>query len=178
MNLKTYRFDALLYFCNFVIANFPSARVRLWFYRTVMKFDAAPNSQIFSGQWIDCRGGFSIGENSVINQRCRLDNRGGIKIGRNVSISPEVHLITADHDIQDKDFKGRQGQITIGNYVFIGSRATILPGINIGEGSVVAACACVTKDVPPYTVVGGVPGTIFGERTQVEYDLNYLRHFF
>ena len=64
-----------------------------------------------------------IGENSVINQRCRLDARGFITIGENVSISPEVHIITADHDIATDDIGGRTRPVTIGDFVFVGSRA-------------------------------------------------------
>jgi acetyltransferase-like isoleucine patch superfamily enzyme len=58
-------------------------------------------------RFFDCRGHLAIGENSVINQRCRLDARGGLIIGANVSISPEVHILSADHDVSSIDFSGR-----------------------------------------------------------------------
>ena len=154
MNLKAYKFDFILWLCNRLIAYVPSGRMRLFFYRRVMRFKFDPKANLLSGTWCDCLGNVSIGKNSVINQNCRLDNRGGLMIGENVSISPEVHLITADHDIQSEDFHGRKAQITINERVFIGSRATVLPGVTIHEGAVVAACACVTKDVPPHTIVG------------------------
>lgn len=178
MSLKSYRYDALVYFCNRVVAYFPSARVRHFFYRNAMKIDIAPGAFLMSGIWFDTRGNCSIGNNSVINQGCRLDNRGGIRIEGNVSISPEVHLITGDHDIESPFCSGRRAPITIRSLAFIGSRATILPGVTIGEGAVVAACACVTKDVEPYTLVGGVPAREIRKRNRnLDYETNYRRHF-
>ena len=178
MSLKAIRYDALMYFCNRVVANFPCARVRHFFYRSVMRIDIAPGAWLLSGIWFDTRGNCSIGKNSVINQGCRLDNRGGIRIEENVSISPEVHLITADHDVDSPKCAGRQAPITICKLAFIGSRATILPGVTIGEGAVVAACACVTKDVDPYTVVGGVPAREIRKRNRnLDYETFYRRHF-
>jgi maltose O-acetyltransferase len=177
--MKAYRFDALLYFCNIIVAVIPSARVRHVFYKRAMKINIAKSARILSGTWLDTRGNLIIGENTIINQRCRLDNRGGIEIGANVSISAEVHIITADHDIQHPMFIGRTAKVVIEDYVFIGSRATILPGITIGKGAVVAVGACVTKDVPPYTVVGGVPAKIFKTRNpNLDYQTYYGRHFF
>lgn len=131
-----------------------------------------------SGLWLDTLGNLSIGENSIINQQCRLDNRGGIEISENVSISPKVHIITADHDVQHPMCAGRKGKVVIHKHVFIGSRATILPGVTIGEGAVVAACACVTKDVPEYTIVAGVPATPIKDRNRdLRYKTHYARHF-
>ena len=178
MSLKAIRYDALMYFCNRVVANFPCARVRHFFYRSVMRIEIAPGAWLLSGIWFDTRGNCSIGKNSVINQGCRLDNRGGIRIEENVSISPEVHLITADHDVDSPKCAGRQAPITICKLAFIGSRATILPGVTIGEGAVVAACACVTKDVDPYTVVGGVPAREIRKRNRnLDYETFYRRRF-
>jgi acetyltransferase-like isoleucine patch superfamily enzyme len=176
---QSYRYDFLLFLCNRVVAILPSARFRRWFYRTIMHVKIEQGANLLSGQWLDCRGQMSIGENSVINQDCRLDARGGIKIGCNVSISPEVHLITADHDIDSPINLGRNREIIIANRVFIGTRAVILPGITIGEGAVVAACACVTKDVPPYSVVAGVPAKVLRQRSTIfTYTTQYDRHFF
>lgn len=178
MSLKALRYDALIYFCNRIVANFPAARLRHFFYRSVMRIDIAPGAWLLSGIWFDTRGNCAIGKNSVINQDCRLDNRGGIFIRENVSISPGVHLITADHDIDSPRCAGRQAPITIEKLVFIGSRATILPGVTIGEGAVVAAGACVTKDVDPYTVVGGVPAREIRTRNRnLDYETYYRRHF-
>ncbi|XMO71032.1 acyltransferase [Luteolibacter sp. AS25] len=144
-----------------------------------MKFSLAENVTFLSGTWFDCRGNLEIGKNTVVNQNCRLDNRGRIIIGSNVSISPEVHLITADHDMDSPEGDGRLSEIVIEDYVFIGSRATILPGIKIGKGAVIAACACVTKDVPEFTVVGGVPAKEIRKRNRsLTYESLYSPHCF
>jgi maltose O-acetyltransferase len=179
MNLKACGYDALLFLANIVVANFPSARARHLFYHRLMGIRIGPGARLMSGIWFDSKGNCSIGRNTVINPRCRLDTRGGLFIGENVSISPWVHLITADHDIDDQNFKGRLRPIRIGDRVFIGSRATVLPGVTIGEGAVVAACACVTRDVEPYSVVAGVPAREIRKRKKpLDYELHYERHFF
>jgi acetyltransferase-like isoleucine patch superfamily enzyme len=173
------RFDALLYICNLVVASFPSARLRKLFYQRVMQVEMAPGVFIHSGLWLDCRRQLVIGENSVINQRCRLDARGYITIGKNVSISPEVHIITADHDISTDDIGGRNRPVKIEDFVFIGSRAMILPGVTIGEGAVVAAGAVVTKSVGPRELVAGIPARKIGMRTSAfNYNTKVVRHFF
>jgi maltose O-acetyltransferase len=79
-------------------------------------------------------------------------------------------LWTNQHDPQDPDWGVKGGPIVIKDYVWVSSRASVLPGITIGEGAVVAAHAVVTKDVEPYTIVGGVPAKKIGERRR---DLRY-----
>ena len=173
------RFDALLYVCNRLVAYFPSGHVRLCFYRHVMRLDIAPGVRILSGLWLDCRGQCRIGPNTIINQNCRLDNRGGIEIGANVSVSPDVHILTADHDLSSPDFKGRELPVHIGDRSFIGSRAIILPGVTLSEGCGVGAGSVVTKDVERGAIVAGVPARVIGRRPDnLRYDTTYLRHFF
>jgi maltose O-acetyltransferase len=178
MNLRPAGFDALLYVCNHVVANLPSGRLRIAFYRVCMQIDCGPRVCILAGLWLDCRGLLSIGENSVINQRCRLDARGGLVIGANVSISPEVHILTADHDMQAPDLAGRTRPVLIEDQVFIGSRAIILPGVTIGKGAAVGAGAVVTKSVEPYAMVAGVPAKNIGTRPKdIQVCMSYSRHF-
>src|ERR1700733_12688646 len=105
------RFDALIYICNHVIANLPSVTLRMTFYRHCMRCEFGPDVRILAGFWLDCRNHLSIGENTIINQRCRLDARGGLVIGANVSISPEVHILSADHDVYATDLRGRRGRV-------------------------------------------------------------------
>lgn len=173
------RFDALLYLCNRVVAYLPSSRFRKLFYRSAMQIDIADNVKILSGLWLDCRGQCRIGEGTVINQDCRLDNRGGIEIGDHVSISPCVHILTADHDLSSSDFAGRELPVKIGSRSFIGSRAIILPGVTLGEGCGVGAGSVVTRDVEPGTIVAGVPAKVIGTRpANLDYLCSYTRHFF
>lgn len=175
------KLDILLYVCNRFVAKIPSHTLRLAFYRKVMKFEIGDSSYVFMDAWFDTNhvprmetGYFRLGSNSVINQHCRLDNRGGITIGSNVSISADTIILTADHDPQSPEFAGRSKPVVIKDRVFIGTRAMILPGVGIGEGAVVAAGSVVTRDVPAYTIVAGVPAAHIGERRR---DLNYRIHY-
>jgi maltose O-acetyltransferase len=170
--------EGLLYLTNHIVNHIPLHFIRLGFYRLFLKFDIGSDSAIFMETWFDTKDNFKIGNNSVINQKCRLDNRGGITIGENVSISAEVCILTADHDLQSYDFTGRTRPVNIEDYVFIGTRATILPGVTLGKGSAVAAGAVVTKSVPPFTIVAGVPAKPIGRRpTDLQYCISYLRLF-
>ena len=172
------RFDALLYICNRIIAELPSHTFRLAWYRRVMRFEIGERAFIFMGARFDCRGGFSLGHHSVINERCRLDNRGTLRIGSNVSISSEVCILTADHDPHSESFAGRNLPVEIGDHVFIGTRAMILPGCRIGQGAVVAAGSVVTKNVEAFTIVAGNPARPVGHRPQnLTYELDYARLF-
>lgn len=111
-----------------------------------------------------------VGCYTDINRMVTLDARGGLKIGNSVSISHGVMLITGSHDPNTKQFLARFYPIDIDDYVWIGCGAIVLQNVKIGKGAVVAAGAVVTKDVPPYAIVGGVPAKIIGERSK---DLDY-----
>ncbi len=168
--------DGRLYLANNIVAHIPFHFIRLTFYRNVMKASIGEGSSIFMGAWFDTPGGLVIGKNTTINQRCRLDTRGTLSIGDNVSISAEVCILTASHDIQSVGFDGMQEAVTIGDFAFIGTRALILPGVAIGKGAVVAAGSVVTRNVEPYTVVGGVPARAIGSRsTNLDYNARYRR---
>jgi len=167
-----------LYLCNEWVACLPSHNLRNLYYKKVMKLQFGQDSAVLMHCNFDCTGNFSMGSNSVINQKCRLDNRGGITIGRNVSISQEVLILTADHDPDASDFQSRTKSVQIADFVWIGTRATILPGVQIGQGAVIAAGAVVTKDVPPYAIVAGVPAkTIKTRNKDLNYALSYRRLF-
>lgn len=155
-----------IYCCNHFVSRIPSHRFRSWFYRKVMKFGFEKYVSVLLGCTFDCKSQIKVGEYSTINQRCRIDNRGTIEIGKHVSISAEVVLLSASHDIQSKTFKGVEKKVVIDDFVFIGTRAMILPGVRIGKGAVIAAGAVVSKDVEPYTIVGGIPAKVIGHRNE------------
>ena len=111
-----------------------------------------------------------MGEYCHINRGCLIDSRGGIRIGDNVSISHNVSLVTGSHDPRSKRFNYVLKPIEIADYAWLGIGCTVLQGVTIGRGAVVCAGAVVTKDVPAYTIVAGVPAKKIGERPK---DLDY-----
>lgn len=105
-----------------------------------------------------------IGEGTIIGQNAFLDGRDSLKIGKHVDIASDVLIYNSEHDINSDDFKPIHAPVEIGDYVFIGPRAIILPGVKIQKGAVVAAGAVVTKDIPEFAIAGGVPAKVIGER--------------
>jgi maltose O-acetyltransferase len=174
--LKGIAYEFLVYATNHVVAHIPSRRFRRAFYRKALDMKIGHGSAIHLGASIDTRHGFVMGDHSVINGNCRLDNRGGIAIGNNVSISRNVTILTADHDVRDRDFTGRNRGVTIGDYAFVGTGAIVLPGVSLGIGSVVAAGAVVTRSVEDYAIVGGNPARKIAERPRdLAYTISYDR---
>ena len=101
------------------------------------------------------------GKDVFINSGCHFQDQGGIIIEDGSFIGHNVVLATINHDLDPtNNRKNRYAPITIESHVWIGSNATILPGVTIGEWAAVAAGAVVIKDVLPYTVVGGVPARV------------------
>lgn len=114
--------------------------------------------RLFPPFYTDFGKNIHIGRDVFINSGCHFQDQGGITIGDGAMLGHNVVLATINHDLDPaQDRKNHYAPITIGAHVWVGSNATILPGVTIGEWSVVAAGAVVTRDVPPYTVVGGVP---------------------
>ncbi|HDR9505218.1 transferase [Burkholderia cepacia] len=106
--------------------------------------------------------GMKIGRNVFVNQNCTFYDLGGLEIGDDVMIGPNVSLITSGHPVEPsrrRDFVVAK-PIAIERNVWIGAGATIIGGVTVGEHSVVAAGAVVTRDVPPNTLVGGNPATV------------------
>jgi len=107
----------------------------------------------------------TIGNNTSVNKKVLLDGRGGeLIIGNSVDIAQEVNVWTLQHDYNSSEYTAIGKSVIIDDYVWIASRATILPGVHIGRGAVVATCAVVTKDVPPLAIVAGIPAKIIGWR--------------
>lgn len=107
-----------------------------------------------------------IGNKTHINRRCFIDARGGLIVKDNVSISHNVTLCSAGHDCQSSDFKYIAAPIVIEDHVWIGINATILKGVTIGRGAVIAAGSVVTKDCESLGIYAGVPAKKVGERNK------------
>ena len=112
--------------------------------------------------------GLEIGDNSGVGINCEI--YGPVKIGNNVMMGPEVVIYTSGHKHDRVDVPMiEQGSeesraVTIGNDVWIGRRAIIMPGVTIGNGCIIGAGAVVTKDVPDYSIAGGVPARVIKSR--------------
>ncbi|MDE6962420.1 MAG: sugar O-acetyltransferase [Lachnospiraceae bacterium] len=117
--------------------------------------------RMFPPFYTDFGKNITIGKDVFINSGCHFQDQGGIEIGDGALIGHNVVLATINHALEpEENRKNHYAPIKIGAHVWIGSNATILPGVTLGEYAVVAAGAVVTKDVPPLTVVGGVPAKI------------------
>lgn len=120
--------------------------------------------RVFPPFYTDFGKNTTFEENVFLNSGCHFQDQGGIHIGQGSLIGHNVVLATVNHALEpSQDHKNSYDSIVIGKHVWIGSNATILPGVTIGDWAVVAASAVVTKDVPAYTVVGGVPAKILKE---------------
>ena len=117
----------------------------------------------------DCGKNIAVGKNIFINSGCKFQDQGGIVIGDGALIGHNVVLATLNHSLAVRDRQDLiPGPIRIGKNAWIGSNVTILPGVTVSDGAVVAAGAVVTKDVPAYTVAGGVPARVLRPLTEEE----------
>ena len=100
-----------------------------------------------------------VGANVFVNHGCTLNDLGGIALGDDTMLGPGVSLITSGHPVRVSERRAgiTVAPIVVGRDVWIGAGATVLGGVTIGDGAVVAAGAVVTHDVPPATLVAGVP---------------------
>lgn len=151
-------------FGNGVINKIPSRHLRKWFYQLL-------GAQIGKKTY-PCRRvevlfprGLKLGDRVAIGWFAELDARGGVVIENDTNISSHVILITGSHDLEAPNYIANFKPIHIGHHCWIGTRATILQGVNIGNGSIVAAGAVVTKDIPAGEVWGGVPAKFIKKRS-------------
>lgn len=120
-----------------------------------------PSTTVFVPFFTNFGRHITLGKNIFINHACTFLDLGGITIEDNVQIGPKVNLITENHPVDPTRRKDLDlGAVVIRRNVWIGAGATILPGVTIGEDSIVAAGAVVNRDVPPRTIVGGIPARI------------------
>jgi maltose O-acetyltransferase len=176
--LYNYWLDFLLMKLNF-ITWVPSHELRKFCFR-LAGMRIGKGSTLHTGCRFYLPSGISIGEGTIIGDRCFLDGRAKLKIGNSVDIASQVLIYNAEHDLTNDDFAApHYGEVEIKDFVFIGPRAIILPGVTIGRGAVVGAGAVVTKHVPDYAVMGGVPARIIGERKNknLKYKLGRARLF-
>jgi maltose O-acetyltransferase len=169
--LREYLSAALKYATNAIIAHVPVAMVRHAWYRQALGWRIAPGARVQLGvRWISSglrtgRGLVSVGSDTVIGEGCVLQSLGAIHLGARVRIEHGASLLTGAHDIEDTRFALVTQPIVIADDVHIGPKAIVLGGVTVGAGAFVAAGAVVTKDVPPFAIVAGVPARVIGKRT-------------
>ena len=168
-NLRFYLRGLQLWFA-FIAGRVPNHCFRLFFYRHVLHMKIGRRSAFHWRAVFFRPEGIIIGEGTTIGSDVFLDGRETLTIGSNVNIGGHVQIFTLEHDPSSRSFGVVGGPVVIGDYVYIASSAIVLPEVTIGEGAVVAAGAVVTRDVEPFTIVGGVPAKVIGTRTR---DLNY-----
>ncbi|MDO8341432.1 hypothetical protein A2422_02235 [Candidatus Woesebacteria bacterium RIFOXYC1_FULL_31_51] len=152
------------------IGHFPSHSVRNLKYR-IFGIKIGKGSTIHMWASFFDPKNITIGEDTIIGDHAFLDGRDKLTIGNHVDIASSVMIYNSEHDLGKVDFSAILAPVEIGDYVFIGPRVTIMPGVKIGKGAVIAGGAVVTKDVEDFTIVGGVPAKLIGERPIK--DLNY-----
>lgn len=173
----------------------PSHTVRLFLYRYLFRIKIGKDSYIHWLARFNNPAGVTIGHNTVIGNDAFLDGRykrsgrsylrdffspsvRPLRIGNNVSIAGEVRIFTMQHDIDDPNFVEVEGDVVIDDYAVIGTRVTILPGVHVGRGAVVASGAVVTRDAEPYSLLGGVPAKHIRYRSKdLRYKLKFARLF-
>lgn len=171
-----------LYLYNTLFTSIPFSSIRLLFARCYMrighKSNVCTNVKILNTR-LD-RNQIQIGDNCVINPDCLLDGRAGrIIIQNNVDIARGTWIFTIEHDPHSDYHITKHGDVVIEEHVWIASRVTILPGVRIGKGSVIACGAVVTKDVPPMSIAGGIPAKVIGQRySKLLYQNNFFPHFY
>jgi acetyltransferase-like isoleucine patch superfamily enzyme len=137
-------------------------RLRIFLYRKI-GMRIGNNCVVRRGVYLGSPNELEMGDGSFIG-RASLYCTGGVKIGKNVNVSDGAVIITAKHDVNSPAFEALYQPITVNDWAWIATNAIILAGVTIGEGAVVAAGAVVTKDVLPYSIVGGNPAKVIGER--------------
>ena len=158
-----YIYYPLFLFRNTVINKMPSRHFRK-FIDIFLGARIGKNSFLFRRTELLFPKGLLIRENTTIGWFTLLDARGGIYLGNKVTVASYVKFITGTHDTNSPNFKASFSPIIIDDYAWICTGATICSNVHIWEGAVVAAWAVVTRDVAPYTIVGGIPAKKIGER--------------
>lgn len=146
-----------------VIGHIPLHSVRRFFY-LLSGIKIPLDSTIHIGANFFNPRNISIGHDTIVGDHCFLDGRDTLSIGNHVDVASQVLIYNNEHNIHSPDFGNSYGKVEIDDYVFVGPRAIILPGVKINRGAVIAAGAVVTKTVPEFEVWGGIPAKKISDR--------------
>jgi acetyltransferase-like isoleucine patch superfamily enzyme len=142
------------------------------FYLRCLGFDVSRNVSIGFGFNFYTLGNISFGSNVVVNRNVLIDNRAKVTIENNVSIARDVSIFTAGHDIYSPFLEMKKAEVRIKKNVFIFSNSLIMPGVTLGENSIVYPGSVVTKNVPPNSIVGGNPAKFIKLVNIERHDIN------
>lgn len=160
-------------FGNYVVAYIPGIPVRRFLFKHLYRIKMGKGVVIHMGVKFKRPWSIEIGDYTVVNSRALLDGRVGLKIGSNVDIGEDVSIYCGGHDVQDPEYSGIMTPIEIGDRAGIYARSIFICGGKIGEGAVIAAGSVVTREVPPYVIVGGNPARKIADRNRnLTYVLN------
>lgn len=168
------------YICSFFsyylyrLSQTPSHRLRNFVYRRICKMKMDKDVVIYHGTEVREPANISMARGVIIGDNSILDGRNGIQIGEDVVFASNVRIWTEQHDHEDPWFRCStqpHGPVVIDRHAWIGSHTIILHSVHIGEGAVIAAGAVVTKDVPPFSIVAGIPAKQIAERN---HNLRYV----
>ncbi len=160
--LESYLLDFTL-MCLDLTTLIPSHTLRNFIWRSV-GIKIGKSSTLHTGVRVYDPRNIQVGVGTIIGRGVFIDGRDKVSIGSHTSIASEAMIYSSEHDLAAADFRAVSEPVKIGDYVFIGPRSIILPGVTIGDRAVVGAGAVVTKDVGEGEIVGGVPAKVIGER--------------
>lgn len=168
--------NGLVRFYIFICSRIYSHAIRNAVYRHVLLMNLGKQVAIYYDCEIRSPHNITIGDGTIIGDHAILDGRNGISIGKNVNFSTRVSIWTEQHDHRDPWFRcdtQAKKPVVIEDRVWIGPNTIILHSVHIGDGAIIAAGAVVTKDVPPYAIVAGIPARVIGERNKnLRYELH------
>lgn len=165
-------FDGCTRYAMTKAGRIPSFKLRKFLYKTVFCMKIAKGAIIyaqceFRSPWYITIGKCTIGPQTV------LDGRRGLVLGDYACTGNGAKIWTLQHDVQDPMFSAVGGKVEIGEYAWVASHATVLPGRKVGKGAVIASGSIVTKDAEPYGLYAGIPAVKKGERNkELRYTLD------
>ncbi len=166
------------YFLNHAVSRIPVIGLRMALMEALgVRFEDRREATVLLGTRIWFPENVTIGCDAVIGRECRLEAGGGIRIGRSANLSHGVRLQTGRHELDGPGFEPIYEPIEVHDRAWICEAAIVLGGVTVGEGGVVMAGAVVAKDVPPWTIVGGVPARPIRERPPVTYRQDWRPNF-
>ncbi len=170
---KGFQYGFVWWMCTRFLPSIPSKHIKNYGLR-MLGLQMNKNVHFYGRFDIRSPKGIIIEDGVSIGPNVLLDGRKGLTIRKGAVIAYDAIIWTLNHDYNDEHFCAKGAPVEIGAYSWICSRSIVLPGVSIGEGAVVASNAVVTRDIPPYAIVAGIPANIIGYRTRKKWKYSYV----